>query len=205
MPSPLEQQKRLRAQIWRKSFMVVAVFLVAGIAFSIIGVKSISSSGSRIILDGKTEIHYAPEESLEPLDVSLIDEAITEIDFAAYVLTDVPVIQALTRAADRGVRIRLYLYEEQLPTHGYPHMSLQELIETPTLETRIKPATRPLMHIKAYQIDKALLRTGSANFSASVEKQQDNDIIVIHDPKAAEGFKHKFEAMWGSAWAKSSQ
>ena len=33
---------------------------------------------------------------------------------AAYVLTDWPVMQALTRAADRGVAIRIYLDGTQL-------------------------------------------------------------------------------------------
>ena len=48
-------------------------------------------------------IHYAPAENLEHVDVALIDRAEHEIDMAAYVLTDWPVMQALTRAADRGV------------------------------------------------------------------------------------------------------
>jgi phosphatidylserine/phosphatidylglycerophosphate/cardiolipin synthase-like enzyme len=39
----------------------------------------------------------------------LIDRAEQEIDFAAYALTDRPVMQALTRAADRGVNVRIYL------------------------------------------------------------------------------------------------
>ena len=54
-------------------------------------------------------IHYAPAENLEHVDVALIDRAQHEIDMAAYVLTDWPVMQALTRAADRGVAIRIYL------------------------------------------------------------------------------------------------
>jgi len=49
-------------------------------------------------------IHYAPTENLEHIDVELIDTAKREIDFAAYVLTDWPVMQALTRAANRGVK-----------------------------------------------------------------------------------------------------
>ena len=44
-------------------------------------------------------IHYAPAENLEHIDVALIDRAEHEIDMAAYVLTDWPVMQALTRAA----------------------------------------------------------------------------------------------------------
>jgi phosphatidylserine/phosphatidylglycerophosphate/cardiolipin synthase-like enzyme len=47
-------------------------------------------------------IHYAPIENLEHIDVALIDRAEHEIDMAAYVLTDWPVMQALTRAA-RGL------------------------------------------------------------------------------------------------------
>jgi phosphatidylserine/phosphatidylglycerophosphate/cardiolipin synthase-like enzyme len=39
----------------------------------------------------------------------LIDRAEQEIDFAAYAPTDWPVMQALTRAADRGVNVRVYL------------------------------------------------------------------------------------------------
>jgi phosphatidylserine/phosphatidylglycerophosphate/cardiolipin synthase-like enzyme len=44
-----------------------------------------------------------PAENLEHIDVELIDSAQREIDLAAYVLTDWPVIQALTRVAGRGV------------------------------------------------------------------------------------------------------
>ena len=40
-------------------------------------------------------IHYAPAENLEHIDVGLIDGAEHEIDLAAYVLTDWPVIQEL--------------------------------------------------------------------------------------------------------------
>jgi hypothetical protein len=49
--------------------------------------------------DPAPTIHYAPAENLEHVDVELIDSAQHEIDFAAYVLTDWPVVQALTRFA----------------------------------------------------------------------------------------------------------
>jgi phosphatidylserine/phosphatidylglycerophosphate/cardiolipin synthase-like enzyme len=39
------------------------------------------------------------------------------------------------------------------------------------------------MHLKSYQIDGKLLRTGAANFSASGLKRQDNDLIVIERPR----------------------
>jgi phosphatidylserine/phosphatidylglycerophosphate/cardiolipin synthase-like enzyme len=99
----------------------------------------------------------------------------SEIDIAAYVLTDWPVMQALTRAADRGVAIRIYLDGTQLAERE-PAKVFKDLAETPGVEIRIKHETGALMHLKSYQIDGRLLRTAATNFSASGLKRQDNDL-----------------------------
>ena len=52
------------------------------------------------------------------------------------------------------------------------------------------------MHLKSYQIDGKLLRTGAANFSASGLKRQDNDLIVIEGAETAASFKRNFDAQW---------
>lgn len=180
--------------------------MAAGVALGVVGtvfaagvyvgrqlpVGTVISAGA-----GATTIHFAPAENLERLDVGLIDQARTAIDMAGYVLTDVAVTEALTRAADRGVKIRLYLFAGQFPEGGQRPHALDDLISTPAgVEVRLKPERAPLMHLKAYQIDSRLLRTGSANFSASGLKRQDNDLIVIESPQAVEAFKRNFEVIW---------
>jgi hypothetical protein len=62
-------------------------------------------------IDGAV-IHYAPTENLEHIDVALIDVARHEIDMAAYVLTDWPILQAL------NPRRRSW--------RPYPHLQLAE-------------------------------------------------------------------------------
>lgn len=47
------------------------------------------------------------------------------------------------------------------------------------------------MHLKSYSLDSRLPRSGSANLTASGLKQQDNDIIVIHEPTAVQTFEPK--------------
>jgi hypothetical protein len=46
----------------------------------------------------EVEIHYAPAENLERVDVALLRSAHTNIDMAAYSLTDWPVIDANRRS-----------------------------------------------------------------------------------------------------------
>jgi phosphatidylserine/phosphatidylglycerophosphate/cardiolipin synthase-like enzyme len=142
-------------------------------------------------------IHYAPAENLEHVDVALIDGVRHEIDMAAYVLIDWPVMQALTRAADRGVKVRIYLDGTQLGERERAK-PFQDLAETPTVEIRTKRDRGAPMHLKSYQIDGRLLRSGAANFSASGLKRQDNDLIVIESATAAAAFRRAFDARYAS-------
>jgi phosphatidylserine/phosphatidylglycerophosphate/cardiolipin synthase-like enzyme len=80
--------------------------------------------------------------------------------FAAYVLTDWPVMQALARAADRGVKIRIYLDSTQLAEHEQTKV-FQDLAQTPGVEIRTKHNRAP-MHLKSYEIDGRVLRTDTA-------------------------------------------
>jgi phosphatidylserine/phosphatidylglycerophosphate/cardiolipin synthase-like enzyme len=57
------------------------------------------------------------------------------------------------------------------------------------------------MHLKSYEIDSKLLRTGAANFSASGLKRQDNDLIVIHSANAAAEFEREFDSRFAAGEA----
>lgn len=143
-------------------------------------------------------VHYAPEENLERIDVSLIDRARTSLDMAAYVLTDWPVMQALDRAGRRGVAVRLYLDGGAMLDHA-PAAPLRALLDNPGVAIKVKRVGAPLMHLKSYQIDGRWLRTGAANFSASGLKRQDNDLIVIESREAVAGFLRRFETIYAAA------
>ena len=136
------------------------------------------------------EVHFSPEERLDAIDATLIATAKESIDFASYSLTDAAVLDALNAAEQRGVVIRIVLD----PRERHDFVRLGDLADN----VRIK-RSGPLMHLKAYAIDGQLLRTGSANFSASGERQQDNDLIVIRDAGAAAKFDVHFERMWEEA------
>jgi phosphatidylserine/phosphatidylglycerophosphate/cardiolipin synthase-like enzyme len=145
------------------------------------------------------QIHYAPRENLEGLDAREIGRAQLSIDMAAYVLSDREIIGALIDAAERGVVIRLYLDKSQFAEHGPARDGLVEaLLAHPNVAARVK-GEGVLMHLKAYAIDAAVLRTGSGNFSRSGLAAQDNDAIFITDPPTVDAFEANFERIWARA------
>ena len=96
--------------------------------------------------------------------------------------------------------MRVYLDAGQLAERE-PAKVFRDLAHTRGVEIRVKRDNSALMHLKSYEIDGHLLRTGAANFSASGLKRQDNDLIVIKDAQAAMKFKHAFEARFASGEA----
>ena len=142
---------------------------------------------SAAFADSAPEIHYAPEERLDRIDAELINNAATSIDIAAYVLSDWGVIDALNDAGARGVKVRIILDPRE-------HSDIGRLVGLDVRQKR----PGPIQHLKAFEIDGQILRTGSENFSHSAPSQ-DNDLIVIRDPKAAAQFEVHFAAMWQAA------
>jgi phosphatidylserine/phosphatidylglycerophosphate/cardiolipin synthase-like enzyme len=141
-------------------------------------------------------IFYGPRTDLTPIDPALIASAQQRIDMTAYVLTERRVIEALIMAARRGVKVRLYLDPGESGRRPAQSSPIWSLIETPGVEARFKSPRRDLMHLKSYAIDGRILRTGSANFSNSGEKFQDNDLVIVENPQAALAFLQQFETLW---------
>jgi phosphatidylserine/phosphatidylglycerophosphate/cardiolipin synthase-like enzyme len=138
------------------------------------------------------EIHYAPTENLEAIDVALLGNAEHCIDMAAYVLSDAAVIEALGDAADRGVAVRLYFDHGEFESHAG---ELADLLSKTGVEARVKPSG-VLMHMKAYAVDGLRLRTGSGNFSRSGLSRQDNDLLLTDDSAALRNFEGDFERIF---------
>ncbi len=94
------------------------------------------------------------------VDATLIANAKRSIDLATYALTDPIVLDALNAAERPGVSIRIVLD----PRERDDFVKLGDLSNN----VRIKRGG-PFMHLKAYEIDGIVLRTGSTNFSTSGE------------------------------------
>jgi phosphatidylserine/phosphatidylglycerophosphate/cardiolipin synthase-like enzyme len=87
-----------------------------------------------------------------------------------------------------------FFAEQEIPDPGTEAV-ITRLAATPNVEVRIKHS-RVLMHLKSYAVDGQTLRSGSANFSASALKHQDNDLVLTHDAASVRRFELDFNQLW---------
>lgn len=142
-------------------------------------------------------VSYGPSEQMAKADVEALAGARKSIDLAAFVLTDRGVIGALGDAARRGVVVRVYIdRDESARASAKAVEDLKALATLKGVAIRTKAERSEAMHLKSYMVDRRLLRTGSANFSYSGERFQDNDVAMLESPALAAAFLRNFEAMW---------
>lgn len=150
------------------------------------------------------EGHFSPAEDIERIDVARMGKAQSSIDIAMYAFTDRYLAQQLRELAERGVKIRIYrdheqYEEEQRKASKHADDSTSAMLAgEENIQIRVK-GRRELMHLKAYVVDGVLLRDGSANWSPSGEKRQDNNAHFTADPSQVEAFRREFEQMWTRA------
>ncbi len=146
--------------------------------------------------------YFSPADNLERADLDQLNGAKKTLDIAMYAFTDRYIAEELVKLAQRGVVIRIYRDREQYEQEQRrgdknDNGSAMELFRgQPNIHVRVK-RSRELMHLKAYLIDSALLRDGSANWSPSGLKRQDNNAHFTTDPEQVKRFHDNFEEMWG--------
>lgn len=118
-----------------------------------------------------------------------IDAARYSVDVAVYHFNLWSMRDALLRAAERGVRVRMVVESD-----GIFDPEIQDLMQAgiPVLGDR----REPLMHHKFTVIDEVEVWTGSMNYSVGAAYRDDNVLLRIRDRAVAENFHREFEEMF---------
>jgi len=132
--------------------------------------------------------------------VNQINSANQTIDIAIYGYSEIPAItQALTKAAQRGVKIR-YIYDLPYDTTNVHYKDNNIIInlasESTSDKTKSPTQSNMLMHNKFFIFDKKTVFTGSMNISPTGLSGYDvNDVIIISSKEIAELYTKEFEQM----------
>lgn len=138
---------------------------------------------------------------------ALIDGARRTIDVEQFYVSDAPssamsrVVEALERAARRGVRVRLLVDEQFFPKYPEPASGLAKLPGVTLRRIDMKRLTGGVQHAKLFIVDDEDLFVGSQNFDwRALEHIQELGVHVHGDALAREA-QRLFSADWALAAA----
>jgi phosphatidylserine/phosphatidylglycerophosphate/cardiolipin synthase-like enzyme len=123
--------------------------------------------------------------------VALLSSATKTVYVLAYSLTLDELGEALVAAQDRGVEIYVAMDESQAANQGGEFDRLVAAGVPVRLDNE-----GGLMHHKVMIIDEAIAVTGSYNFSANAERNNDENTLVIHNADLASEFIDEFWRIW---------
>lgn len=121
--------------------------------------------------------------------VKAIDAARLSIDVAAYSLSLNSVRNALLRAHDRGVTVRIVMESTNMDRSD-PQILIEAGVPI------IGDNSQGLMHDKFLVIDKSEVWLGAMNFTDSGAYEDNNNLMRIHSTKIAEDYSVEFKEMF---------
>ena len=124
----------------------------------------------------------------EPL-IDAIDAARSSIDIAMYDFESAAVADAVVRAQQRGIAVRLVTETDYAGELGPERLSSAGI-------PVVTDGADPYMHNKILIIDGEQVWTGSWNIKESETYRNDNNAIVIHSVELAENYTTEFEEMF---------
>jgi phosphatidylserine/phosphatidylglycerophosphate/cardiolipin synthase-like enzyme len=137
-------------------------------------------------------VYFTPGDGPEQALLRLIDSAQGSIHLALYYFTDRDLAQALVRAFERGIEVKVLLDEEQ-KTAKY---SKSRYLAEKGIEVRYYGGAG-LFHHKFALFDYEIVATGSYNWTASAGEQNEENLIVIEDPRIARIYEEEWQRLWG--------
>ena len=143
---------------------------------------------------GYVEIAFSPGGGITGMIVKEIESAKSSIDVQAYSFTSIPITDALVDAKNKGVSVRIILDKSDVREKGG---ALPALISA-GIETKIDYAFA-IAHSKVMIIDGRDVVTGSFNFTASAEKNNSENCIILHDnPDISKTYEKDFSWRWSN-------
>lgn len=151
------------------------------------------------VVDGAldAQVFFAPSPTIDDRLAELIDSAASSVQCAVYDLDLTNVVDALVRAHQRDVQVRVIVDTDNL--------ELSEL--TPLRQAGVPlvgDGREAIMHHKFVVIDRQRVWTGSYNFTRNGTTLNDNNALLLAAPRLAVNYSIEFDEMWDGQFGPGS-
>ena len=136
----------------------------------------------------QAHVFFSPRGGCTEAVVSTISQAKSEILVQAYSFTSAPIAKALVDAHKRGVHVQIILDRSQRKER----YSSADFTAHAGIPTYID-AAHAIAHNKVMIIDKAVVITGSFNFTKAAEEKNAENLLVLRSKELARGYIENWE------------
>ncbi len=137
-------------------------------------------------------VYFSPSPLCEQNLISFIDKAKVSIDAAVYAINDEKIVQALKKAQDRGVKIRILTDRLQASNKN---SKVRELYNY-GINIRVH-SKHKIEHNKFAVFDSQSTLSGSYNWTNPAgDKNSENCIFFVEDSQISETFAKRFNYLW---------
>ncbi len=149
----------------------------------------------------QTEVYFTPSTKCENGLVHRINEATDTIDVAVYSLNNKKLVEALKKANERGVKVRILTDRTQASNK---YSKVRELHDY-GMNIRVHSKNK-IEHNKFAIFDGKQASTGSFNWTnPATEKNSENCVFFTDDAKVVAEYQKRFDYLWKVNTKKASE
>lgn len=143
------------------------------------------------------QVGFSPEGTAQQLVINVIGSAKDNIRMMAYSFTAPDIMKALIAAKRRGVDVKIVVDENG--NTGRASRAAMNLVTNAGIPLRVN-SNYKIQHDKVIIVDGRHVETGSFNYTASAEKYNSENAIVMWDaPELAGQYLKHWQSRWNQA------
>ena len=135
------------------------------------------------VLPKNIELCFTPPSGCAAVIVGAISKSKESIYVQAYGITSPPIVEALIRAQNRGVKVRILLDKSNLKDKW---SKMADLLKA-NIDVSIDKVSG-IAHNKVMIIDEHIVITGSFNFTRAADSRNAENVIIIDDSVVAQQY-----------------
>jgi phosphatidylserine/phosphatidylglycerophosphate/cardiolipin synthase-like enzyme len=142
---------------------------------------------------GETEAVFSPERSIKEILLKEVESTTSTIDLAVREITFPEMAQALLKAKERGVKVRVIADSKQAKMKS---SQITYLIHQGIPVKVLRGKDYGVMNHRFAILDGKKVVTGSFDWSEASEKWNYENIVIIRDSEVVASYQREFERLW---------
>jgi phosphatidylserine/phosphatidylglycerophosphate/cardiolipin synthase-like enzyme len=142
---------------------------------------------------GETKAVFSSERSIKGILLKEVDSSTSTIDLAVHEITSPEMAQALLKAKERGVMVRVISDSKQAKTKS---SRITTLIQQGIPVKVLRGKDYGVMNNRFAIFDSEMVVTGSFDWSEASEEWNYENIVVIGDSEVVASYQREFDRLW---------